>query len=115
MVRWASRACRRCSPGSRTAASRAWSAWLALTTAAVFNRRSTWALTAAARKHHVILGIFRFGTSRVGEFLEKGFPFMSLGNDLHHILTQSSSYVKDVETVSKEKGRSWTRRATALM
>jgi hypothetical protein len=40
---------------------------------------------------------------------------MSLGNDLHHILTQSSAYVKDVETVSKEKGKSWTRRATALM
>jgi 4-hydroxy-2-oxoheptanedioate aldolase len=72
-------------------------------------------LNAAARKNNVILGIFLFGTSRVGEFLEKGFPFMSLGNDLHHILTQSSAYVKDVETVSKEQGRGWTRRATALM
>src|SRR5256886_6692811 len=47
-------------------------------------------LKAAARKNNVILGIFLFGTSRVGEFLDKGFPFMSLGNDLHHILTQSS-------------------------
>ena len=46
-------------------------------------------LKAAAKKNNVILGIFLFGTSRVGEFLEKGFPFMSLGNDLHHILTQS--------------------------
>ena len=72
-------------------------------------------LKAAARKNGVILGIFLFGTSRVGEFLEKGFPFMSLGNDLHHILTQSSAYVRDVEMVSKEKGKSWTRRATALM
>src|SRR5258708_21627868 len=72
-------------------------------------------LKAAARKNDVILGIFLFGTSRVGEFIEKGFPFMSLGNDLHHILTQSSAYVRDVETVSKEKGRAWTRRATALM
>jgi 4-hydroxy-2-oxoheptanedioate aldolase len=72
-------------------------------------------LKAAARKNNVILGVFLFGTSRVGEFLEKGFPFMSLGNDLHHILTQSSAYVKDVETVSKEQGKSWTRRATALM
>ena len=72
-------------------------------------------LMAAAHKHDIILGLFLFGTSRVGEFLEKGFPFMSLGNDLHHILTQSSAYVKDVETMSKEKGRSWTRRATALM
>src|SRR6266850_887031 len=30
-------------------------------------------LKAAARKNNVILGIFLFGTSRVGEFLERGF------------------------------------------
>ena len=72
-------------------------------------------LRAAAKKNNVILGIFLFGTSRVGEFLDKGFPFMSLGNDLHHILTQSSAYVKDVEAVSKDTGKDWTRRATALM
>ena len=63
----------------------------------------------------MILGLFLFGTARVGEFLDKGFPFISLGNDLHHILTQSAAYVKDVEAVSKEKGKAWTRRATALM
>jgi 4-hydroxy-2-oxoheptanedioate aldolase len=72
-------------------------------------------LKAAAHKNNVILGLFLFGTARVGEFLDRGFPFISLGNDLHHILTQSSAYVKDVEAVSKEKGKSWTRRATALM
>src|SRR5271167_3735942 len=68
-----------------------------------------------ARKNNVILGLFLFGTSRVGEFLEKGFPFISLGNDLHHMLTQATAYVKDVEAVSKEKGKSWERRPTALM
>jgi 4-hydroxy-2-oxoheptanedioate aldolase len=72
-------------------------------------------LRAAAKKNNVILGLFLFGTSRVGEFLEKGFPFISLGNDLHHILTQAGAYVKDVEAVSKEKGKAWTRRATALL
>jgi len=72
-------------------------------------------LRAAAKKNNVILGVFLFGTARAGEFLEKGFPFMSLGNDLHHILTQAGAYVKDVETVSKEKGgAAWTRRPTAL-
>ena len=53
----------------------------------------------------MILGLFLFGTSRVGEFLDKGFPLISLGNDLHHILTQATAYVKDVEAISKEKGR----------
>src|SRR6266849_10497993 len=71
-------------------------------------------LRAAPKKNNVILGLFLFGTSRVGEFLEKGFPFISLGNDLHHILTQTGAYVKDVEEISKAKGKSWTRRPTAL-
>jgi len=67
-----------------------------------------------ARKNNVILGIFLFGTARVGEFLDKGFTFVSVGNDLHHILTQTGAYVNDIETVSKEKGKSWKRRPTAL-
>ena len=72
-------------------------------------------LRAAAKRNKVILGLFLFGTARVGEFLEKGFPLISVGNDLHHILTQATAYVKDVEAVSKEKGSAWTRRPTALM
>jgi 4-hydroxy-2-oxoheptanedioate aldolase len=72
-------------------------------------------LRAAAKKNNVILGLFLFGTARVGEFLDKGFPFISLGNDLHHILTQTTAYVKDVEGISKDKSVSWTRRDTALM
>ena len=71
-------------------------------------------LIAAARKNNVILGLFLFGTSRVGEFLDKGFPFISIGNDLHHVLTQAGAYVKDVEEIAKAKGKSWTRRPTAL-
>jgi 4-hydroxy-2-oxoheptanedioate aldolase len=72
-------------------------------------------LKAAAKKNNVILGLFLFGTARVGEFLEKGFPLISLGNDLHHMLTQATAYVKDVEAVSKTKGKAWSRRDTSLM
>ncbi|MGD0568337.1 MAG: aldolase/citrate lyase family protein [Candidatus Sulfotelmatobacter sp.] len=67
-----------------------------------------------ARKNGVILGLFLFGTARVGEFLDKGFTFISLGNDLHHVLTQTGAYVNDVEKVSTEKGKPWKRRPTAL-
>jgi 4-hydroxy-2-oxoheptanedioate aldolase len=67
-----------------------------------------------ARKNNVILGLFLFGTSRVGEFLEKGFTFISIGNDLHHVLTQAGAYVNDMENISKEKGKTWKRRSTAL-
>ena len=67
-----------------------------------------------ARKNNVILGLFLFGTSRVGEFLDKGFTFISVGNDLHHVLTQAGAYVNDMEKIAKEKGKPWTRRDTAL-
>ena len=71
-------------------------------------------LVAAAKKNNVILGIFLFGTSRVGEFLDKGFSLVGVGNDLHHILTQSAAYVNDVEKISKDRSKSWSRRPTAL-
>jgi 4-hydroxy-2-oxoheptanedioate aldolase len=67
-----------------------------------------------ARKNDVILGLFLFGTARVGEFLDKGFTFISVGNDLHHILTQTAAYVGDMEKTSQEKGKPWKRRSTAL-
>ena len=76
---------------------------------------ATKTLVEQARKNGVILGLFLFGTSRVGEFLEKGFTFISIGNDLHHILTQAGAYVKDMEAVSAEKGKPWSRRPTALL
>ena len=72
-------------------------------------------LVTEARKNNVILGIFLFGTSRVGEFFDKGFTFISLGNDLHHILTQTGAYVKDVEGIAKDKGKTWARRPSALL
>src|SRR6266850_431005 len=71
-------------------------------------------LVAEARKNNVILGLFLFGTARVGEFLDKGFTFISIGNDLHHVLTQAGAYVNDVEGIAKAKRKSWTRRTTTL-
>ena len=71
-------------------------------------------LIAAAQKHDIILGVFLFGTSRVAEFIDKGFGFISVGNDLHHILTQAGAYVKDVEGISG-KGGPWARRPSALL
>src|SRR6202166_146280 len=75
---------------------------------------ATQSLVDAARKNNVILGLFLFGTARVGEFLEKGFTFISVGNDLHHVLTQAGAYVADMEKIASEKGKTWKRRPTAL-
>jgi 4-hydroxy-2-oxoheptanedioate aldolase len=76
---------------------------------------ATQKLVDEARKNKVILGIFLFGTSRVGEFLDKGFTFISVGNDLHHVLTQAGAYVKDMEGIAKDKKKEWVRRPSALI
>ena len=75
---------------------------------------ATQSLVSEARKNGVILGLFLFGTSRVGEFLDKGFTFISVGNDLHHVLTQAAAYLKDMDAITAEKGKTWVRSSTAL-
>jgi 4-hydroxy-2-oxoheptanedioate aldolase len=68
-----------------------------------------------AKKNDKILGVFLFGTANVPNFLDKGFNFISVGNELHHVLTQAGAHVKDLERMAKEKGKPWTRRPTALL
>ena len=68
-----------------------------------------------ANKNKIILGVFLFGPSRVGEFLSKGFRFFSLGNDLHHILTQTGAYVKELEETGAKVGVAWSKRPSALV
>jgi 4-hydroxy-2-oxoheptanedioate aldolase len=78
-------------------------------------QQATDTLVAGARKNNVILGLFLFGTARVGEFLDKGFTFISIGNDLHHVLTQATTHIQGLEAIAAEKGKTWKRRPTALM
>ena len=72
-------------------------------------------LVGAAKKNGIVLGVFLFGTSRVAEFLNKGFAFISIGNDLHHILTQTQAHVQAIEGITPERGGAWKRRASALL
>lgn len=76
---------------------------------------ATQSLVDNARKNNVILGLFLFGTARVGEFLDKGFTFISIGNDLHHVLTQCGAYMKDLAGITKDKGKEWKPRPSALL
>ena len=78
-------------------------------------QEATEALIAAAEKNNKILGLFLFGTDRVAEFLGKGFRFISIGNDLHHVLTSATGHVQALETIAGESGAEWKRRPTALM
>jgi len=58
-------------------------------------------------KYHKVAGVFLFGTGRVTEFLKKGFTFISVGNDLHHLLTQAQAHLKASEECAKESGKAW--------
>ena len=75
---------------------------------------ATQKLVDAANANGIVLGLFLFGSDRVGEFLEKGFKFISLGNDLHHLLTQTGAYVEGLEGISNNSGFPWERRKTNL-
>lgn len=60
-----------------------------------------------ANKNKVILGIFLFGTDRVEEFLKKGFTFVAIGNDLHHIATQAGTHMKALEAAATGASKEW--------
>ncbi|KPI89995.1 hypothetical protein ABL78_0855 [Leptomonas seymouri] len=72
-------------------------------------------LIETAKKNNVILGLFLFGTDRVGEFLEKGFTFISIGSELHHAMTQAGAHVKALREISEQKGKPWTNQPSALV
>src|SRR5690242_6733452 len=63
---------------------------------------ATTALVNAAKKNNIILGLFLFGTARVGEFLDKGFTFISIGNICNQVLTRAAAYFLDFERIAKE-------------
>jgi hypothetical protein len=54
-------------------------------------------MISAAKRNSKILGIFLFGTDRVAEFIRKGFTFVSIGNDLHFVLTQAQTHMKTLK------------------
>lgn len=61
-------------------------------------------LLAACKKHNKIAGIFLFGTDGVEESLKSGFNFVSVGNDLHHVLVSNTQMVNQVKDITKRIG-----------
>eukprot|EP00658_Telonema_sp_P-2_P016214 TRINITY_DN16276_c0_g1_i1.p1 TRINITY_DN16276_c0_g1~~TRINITY_DN16276_c0_g1_i1.p1 ORF type:complete len:279 (-),score=66.72 TRINITY_DN16276_c0_g1_i1:199-1035(-) len=71
-------------------------------------------LKVAAVANGVVLGIFLFGTDRVAEFQQQGFNFISIGNDLHHALTQAGTHVRKLEEITTNLAAPWKRQDTAM-
>jgi len=72
-------------------------------------------MIAAAKKNNKILGLFLFGTDRVAEFVQKGFVFISIGNDLHHILTQAQTHMAKLKEIVASEKKTWTPRPSAFL
>ena len=73
-------------------------------------------LIKCANEKQILLGMFQFGTDRVTEFLDKGFNFISVGNDLHHMLTQNFAHKEALVACAdaSSKAQSWTPRFCAM-
>jgi 4-hydroxy-2-oxoheptanedioate aldolase len=77
--------------------------------------QATQDLLTAVEKHKKTAGLFLFGTDRVKEFLDKGFNFISIGNDLHHALTQNAAHAKKLEEIcAGHKNGVWNHQKTSL-
>jgi 4-hydroxy-2-oxoheptanedioate aldolase len=76
---------------------------------------ATDAMLAACKKYKKLAGVFLFGTDRVAEFIAKGFTYISIGNDLHHVLTQAGTHVKKLEEITSKSDKPWHRQASALI
>lgn len=77
-------------------------------------KQATDSLISTAKKYNKILGLFLFGTDRVAEFLKLGFTFQAIGNDLHHILAQSGTFIKNLEDIGKQENKEWKRIPNSL-
>ena len=71
-------------------------------------------LITCANEKDILLGMFQFGTDRVTEFLDKGFNFISVGNDLHHALTQNFAHKEALVAASVASNKAWTPRHTNM-
>ena len=91
-----------------------WKIWISKNVFSEELGSATNKLIETAKKYNKTLGIFLFGTDRVAEFMKKGFNFFSVGNDLHHVLTQSGTHMNNIEKISKEEGKEWKKLQNSL-
>jgi 4-hydroxy-2-oxoheptanedioate aldolase len=72
-------------------------------------------LIKCAKAKDILLGMFQFGTDRVTEFLDKDFNFISVGNDLHHCLTQNFAHKEALVACSVAASKPWNPQQCALV
>ena len=72
-------------------------------------------IVATCRKAGKIQGAWAFGTGDVEARLNQGFDFISIGNDLHHVLTANTQFINEWGEITKKVGKNWTKKDSALV
>lgn len=72
-------------------------------------------LLAACKKHNKIAGLFLFGTDGVEDSIKKGFRFVAVGNDLHHILVANTQMVNKLKEITVTTGHNWSGNKSSLI
>lgn len=72
-------------------------------------------LLAACKKHNKIPGIFLFGTDGVEDAIKRGFRFVAVGNDLHHIIQANQTAINNLRDITKRTGHNWTGQKSNLI
>lgn len=72
-------------------------------------------LIAACKKHNKIAGIFLFGTDGVEDAIKKGFRFVAVGNDLHHMLVANTTMVNKLKEITKTTGHNWSGHSSNMI
>jgi 4-hydroxy-2-oxoheptanedioate aldolase len=72
-------------------------------------------LLAACKKYNKIAGLFLFGTDGVEDAIKKGFTFVAVGNDLHHILVANTQMVGKLREITKTTGHNWSGVSSKLV
>ena len=72
-------------------------------------------LLKVAKDNNKIAGIFLFGTDQVEEYLNKGFKFISIGNDLHHMLMATQKSVNELRQATKNSGLKWDETSSNMI
>lgn len=72
-------------------------------------------LLSVAKKNNKIAGIFLFGTDQVEHYLKKGFNFISIGNDLHHLLQANQASVNNLRVAAKNANLKWEEKESNLV
>jgi 4-hydroxy-2-oxoheptanedioate aldolase len=72
-------------------------------------------LSKCAKAKDILLGMFRFGTDHVTEFMDKDFNFILFGNDVHYCLAQNFAHKEALVVAATYRFHEWTSWQCSLL